>query len=345
MTAHPSFKLHIDNQLIELDTLEDLDLKSPWQTSIINFVSDFLSDKPIVNVQTSGSSGKPKQISLLKLRMRNSAEITGDFLKLKENDTALLCLSPDYIAGKMMLVRAMILGLDIYCIEPKKEFLQNLNLRFAFSAMVPLQAIANKKWLSKIDKLIIGGGSLSQRNIETLIQTHHKGLYQTFGMTETISHVALKRLSEPFYSGLKNISFSLSSNKTLVIGAPHLLDEPITTNDLVELKSNTAFQWLGRIDNIINSGAHKIIPEKVESIIGKILDVPFFVFGIQDECLGEKLILCIENEKSPIDLELLRTLELNRFEIPKEIYTTKQFIRTETGKIQRKKTIASLSLT
>lgn len=344
MKAHPSFKLHIENQAIELDTLEDLNLKSPWQTSIVSFMSDFLSDNSSVSVQTSGSTGKPKQISLLKSRMKNSAEMTGDFLKLKENDKALLCLSADYIAGKMMLVRAIILGLDMYCIEPKTEFLQNLNLQFAFSAMVPMQAMANRKWLSKIDKLIIGGASLSQKDTEILISANHKGLYQTFGMTETISHVALKHLSDPFYSGLKDISFSLSEKETLVIDAPPLLEEPIATNDLVELKSDTSFKWLGRIDNVINSGGYKIIPEKVESEIGKTLNAPFFVFGIQDTRLGEKLVLCIESEESGFDLEFLKTAELNRFEIPKEVYTTKQFIRTETGKIQRKKTIASLSL-
>lgn len=344
MEAHPLFKLHIDNQAIEFNKLEMPDLKPAWQLSIVNFVSDFLNDSPSIMVQTSGSTGKPKQISLLKSRMRNSAAMTGDFLKLKENDKALLCLSAEYIAGKMMLVRAMVLGLDMHCIEPKTEFLQNLNLQFAFSAMVPMQAMANRKYLSKIDKLIIGGGRLSQKDTETLVSANHKGLYQTFGMTETISHVALKYVSEPFYSGLKNITFSLSEKETLVIDAPHLLEKSIATNDLVELKSDTSFRWLGRIDNVINSGGYKIIPEKVENEIAKLLDVPFFVFGIQDERLGEKLVLCIEVEKSEFDLNLLGTVELNRFEIPKEVYTTKQFARTETGKIQRKKTIASLSL-
>ena len=158
-------------------------------------------------------------------------------------------------------------------------------------------------------------------------------------LTETISHVALKRISEKNYTALKGISFSLSEQGTLVIDAPNLLDEPITTNDLVELEFNTSFRWLGRIDNIINSGGHKIIPEKVEGEIGKKIKDAFFVFGLPDAKYGEKLVLFIEGVKNSISLSELKELELRTFEIPKEIHFLNTFIRTETGKIQRKSTV------
>ena len=339
MKAHPSFKLFIDNQAIDLDKLNQQKLNSSWQLSILNFIGDFLNDNPSVKVQTSGSTGKPKQIALQKIRMRNSAEMTGAYLKLKENNNALLCLSADYIAGKMMLVRSIVLGLEVHCYEPKTEFLQHINQHFTFSAMVPMQAMANLKWLTKIDTLIIGGGNLTRTDRDWLLRLNHSGLYQTFGMTETISHVALKLISDEYYTALKGISFSYSKNETLSIDAPQLLDEPIATNDLVELKSNTSFKWLGRIDNVINSGGYKIIPEKVEGEIGKQLETAFFVFGIEDEHFGEKLVLFIESENLEFDSGELQNLDLNRFEIPKEIFRLNQFIRTETGKIQRKQTV------
>ncbi len=339
MKAHASFKLCIDNQVIDLKNLKGYNLGAKWQLSILNFVRDFLNDNASVKVQTSGSTGKPKEIELLKSRMRNSAEMTSSFLDLKEKDKALLCLSADYIAGKMMLVRALILGLEIHCVEPDTSFLKDINQHFAFSAMVPMQAMANIQWLSKIDMLIIGGGSLSQTDTDTLIRTNHNGLYQTFGMTETISHVALKRISNPFYSALKDISFFLSEKQTLVINAPLLLDNPITTNDLVELKNNTSFKWLGRADNIVNSGGYKIIPEKIEAEIGKVVNTSFFVYGIDDTRYGEKLILFIENEKHDLNSTQLKGLNLNKFEIPKEIHGLKEFARTETGKVHRKKTV------
>jgi len=339
MKAYPLFKLFIDNQAVDLNNLAQSKFNSSWQLSIIKFVTDFSNDDTSINVKTSGSTGKPKQIELLKSRMRNSAEMTGSFLKLKENDKALLCLSADYIAGKMMLVRAMVLGLEIHCYEPKTEMLQKRNQHFAFSAMVPMQAMANLKWLSKIDTLIIGGGTLSQSDTNTLIESKHSGLYQTFGMTETISHVALKLISEKYYTALKDISFSLSQNETLVIDAPNLLDEPISTNDLVHLESNTSFEWLGRVDNVINSGGYKIIPEKVEIEIGRILRKPFFVAGIQDAQFGEKMVLFIEGENSEFKSNQLKELELNKFEIPKEVYFIEEFTRTDTAKIQRKTTV------
>ena len=339
MKAHPSFKIYIDNQVVDLTLLNRPGLDAAWQLTIINFIKDFQNDMPSLKVQTSGSTGTPKQITLLKSRMQNSAKMTGAFLNLKENDKALLCLSADYIAGKMMLVRAMVLGLELHCFEPKTGVLKTINLHFAFAAMVPMQAMANLASIKNIDKLIIGGGRLSKANISLLTKTNHRGLYQTFGMTETISHVALKLVSDKYYTALKDITFSLSQNKTLIINAPNLLHEPITTNDLVDLKSGTSFEWLGRIDNVINSGGFKIIPEKVEAEISKILEKPFFVFGIQDSRFGEKLVLFIEGEKRSFNSIELKSLELNRFEIPKNVLFLKQFKRTETGKIQRKATV------
>jgi O-succinylbenzoic acid--CoA ligase len=339
MKAHSSFKLFIDNQGINLENLEVYQLDKPWQLSILGFMKDFMSDAKAVKVQTSGSTGKPKVIDLNKEKMANSAKMTGSFLNLKEKDRALLCLSADFIAGKMMLVRAFVLGLEMHCFEPKTEVLKIIKQHFSFSAMVPIQAMASVEHLKQIETLIIGGGSLSAKDISTLRDTKHDGLYQSFGMTETISHVALKRISDKHYSALKGISFSSSENGTLVIDAPLLLDVPIVTNDLVELKSSTSFEWLGRLDNIVNSGGYKIIPEKVEAEIEKVLTKPFFVFGIKDSRYGEKLVLFIESESEELCIEDLKSTGLNKFELPKEIYLIKQFIRTETDKIKRTQTV------
>ncbi|CAM1367392.1 O-succinylbenzoic acid--CoA ligase [Tenacibaculum soleae] len=312
--------------------------------SIANFLSDWFHQKDFVTVQTSGSTGKPKPIQLKKEFMKNSALATGTFFNLKENTVALLCLSTDYIAGKMMLVRALTLGWQLDVVKPESNPLKGVEKQYDFSAMVPLQLRSSLNELHKIDKLIVGGGVVTA-DLIAAIQNISTKVFATYGMTETITHIAVKKLndlplmaeSRSVYKTLPNILLSKDDRNCLVIEAPKVTIEKIVTNDVVNIVSKTTFEWLGRIDNVINSGGVKLHPEKIEEKLSEIIEQRFFVSGIKDEVLGEKLILVIEGVKKEIDFSELNTL--SKFEIPKVVYFLPQFIETETKKIQRKKTL------
>lgn len=314
-----------------------------------HFLLNWLDESDIIVVQTSGSTGKPKEISLLKEHMVNSALATGEFFNCKENTKALLCLSANYIAGKMMLVRAMVLGWNIHLVAPSSNPLTSLNKVFDFVAMVPLQVENSLKELHKVKQLIIGGAPVSN-SLHKQIQQITTNCYATYGMTETITHIAVKKLNnyidvnKPFFQTLPNVILSQDERDCLVINAPKVSDEVIITNDIIKIHSKTSFEWLGRYDNVINSGGVKLFPEQIEKKLSNIIKECFFVVGLVDDILGEKLILVVE---SSVELGLSKSdfqkIGLSSYQIPKEIYTIPKFVRTETGKVQRKQTIALLS--
>ena len=233
-------------------------------SSVTSFLTDWFNEKDFVIVQTSGSTGKPKPIQLQKEFMKNSALATGVFFGLKENTTALLCLSTDYIAGKMMLVRALTLGWQLDIVEPDSNPLKSIKKQYDFSAMVPLQLRNSLNELHKINKLIVGGGVVSN-DLIVAIQNISTKVFATYGMTETITHIAVKKLNnftplrgattkQSVYKTLPNVLISQDDRNCLVIEAPKVTSEIITTNDVVKLISKTDFEWLGSYDNVINSG-------------------------------------------------------------------------------------------
>lgn len=323
--------------------------KTAWQQSFWNFIKTWLNNNDYVEVKTSGSTGTPKIIRLDKKRMIASAKATGDFFGLKPNDKALLCLPCDYIAGKMMVVRAMVLGLNLYSVEPTGNPLEKVeNEGFQFGAMIPLQVLNSLKnhrnKFENIEKMIIGGGVVDSSLLNKLQRVQNQ-CFATYGMTETITHVAVKTLNGTkktnLYQALQNVEFSKDKRDCLIINAPYLSENQIITNDIVKLYSKSNFEWLGRFDNVINTGGIKVNPEQIEQKIEPFIDSDFFIASANDEKLGSKVILVIENERK-INLNLLKKqfqTVLSKFEMPKLIYVLPQFERTETGKIQRKQTL------
>jgi len=323
------------------------------------FLSDWFSEEDFIQVQTSGSTGKPKSIQLKKEFMKNSAKMTGEFFNLQENTTALLCLSTDYIAGKMMLVRALILGWNLDVVEPNSNPLKKNKKKYDFSAFVPLQLENSLENINQIKTIIVGGGKVSN-SLQTKILSSTTAIFATYGMTETVTHVAIKKLNQfsslqlgtmkrSHFQILPNVTILKDNRNCLVINAPKLSVETIITKDIVELISETEFELLGRIDNVINSGGIKLHPEKIEDKLSAIISTRFFVAGILDEILGKKLILVVERQSSKTSKfqsllrEKINNLEtLSKFQKPKEIYFIPEFIETKTGKIQRKKNLELL---
>lgn len=312
----------------------------PFEKEIGNFLLDWFDARETLTVHTSGSTGKPKAIALKKEHMVNSAKATGAFFQLKPGDSALLCLSAGYIAGKMMLVRAMVLGLDIYPVAPSAQPLGHLKKNVDFAAMVPMQVTNSLPKLDKIKTLLIGGAPLSSE-LKHQLEGCSTAVYETYGMTETITHIAVRKLHEEFFRALPNVTLSQDERACLVIDAPLVCTNRIQTNDVVNLLSEVQFKWLGRFDNVINSGGIKLHPELIEGKIGAYLQMPFFVIGFPDGQLGEKLILVAETNRTATEIAtiLKSVTQLGSYEIPRKILTLTYFVRTENGKIRRNKSL------
>ncbi|MEN2398660.1 AMP-binding protein [Flavobacterium sp. MC2016-06] len=307
-----------------------------YERSIGEFLLDWFDDKDFIEMTTSGTTGLPKLVRLEKQAMIQSALATGDFFKLEPGNKALLCLPVQFIAGKMMLVRSFILGLELDVVSPSVEPLALNKKEYDFVAMVPLQVQNSIKALKKVKKLIIGGAKIDSALEEKLLPLKSE-IYETYGMTETITHIAAKRVGERAFSILPNVKIAKDKRDCLVISVASISDKPIVTNDLIELINDNQFVFLGRIDNVINSGGVKLIPEQIEAKLTGKINTRFFVTGVPDSVLGEKLILVIEGEKLDFAPDFFDVL--GKFEKPKEIVFVPKFKENENGKLLRKSSL------
>ena len=317
---------------------------SAFENSTFTFIQAWLLGENSFNLQTSGSTGTPKEICVTRNQLTKSAQRTIEALNLSEQDTALVCLDTKYIAGKMMVVRALEGNMKLMVVEPSSDALQKVSKPITFTALVPLQLQEILKHPDSFQKLnqmkaVIIGGAAVNSSLQKEITKLSCAVYATYGMTETVSHIALQRLNgdqaTEHFTVLSGIKIKTDERGCLVIDMPEF-SEPIVTNDLVEIISSNQFRWLGRFDNVINSGGFKISPEKIEKSLETILpSQAFFVTSIPDERLGEKLVLIIEGSRVTIDFS---RLHLHPYEIPKDVLYLPEFIRTETGKINRKET-------
>jgi len=327
-----------------------------FELSTFSFIKDWLSSIDKFSISTSGSTGTPKTIAITRDQMKASALMTIKALDLKKSDTALVCLNTQFIAGRMMLVRALVNNMRIVVLEPSTDPLLNLPLetKIDFAAFVPMQlyAMIESPSLNKINTLksiLVGGGSVSQSLESAIKKNITASTYQTYGMTETISHIALQLLNTPSQSPsfvtLPGIKINQDDRQCLEIEAPYLT-EKLTTNDIVEITTPTTFKWLGRWDNVINTGGIKIIPETLEADISTILEElnitnSFVVLGLPDEILGSKLILAFEGLLTLSKDKILSLLKqrLPKYMAPKEIMSIPEFSYTSTGKINRSSTL------
>ena len=271
--------------------------------SLEEFLSEWNNVSPFVHVQTSGSTGTPKTMRVEKQRMLNSARITCDFLGLQPGNTALLCMSLDYIAGKMMVVRALERHLKLMTIAPSGHPLSGLMEDIDFAAMVPMQVYNSlqvpeeRERLKQIRHLIIGGGAIDDA-LSDQLKDFPNAVWSTYGMTETLSHIALRHLNGPeaslWYTPFPSVSLSLSSDSCLIIDAPEVCPERLVTNDIAELSPDYRFRILGRKDNIICSGGIKIQAEELERQLRSLLHLPFIITKCPDEKFGEIIVLLTE---------------------------------------------------
>ena len=340
------------------------------------FLDEWNNPSPTVLVHTSGSTGKPKPMLVEKRRMEASARITCRFLGLHEGDTALLCMPLDYIAGKMMVVRALTCGLRLVSTEPKGT--PEWDGFIDFAAMVPLQVYnllndpAGRQRLRQIRHLIIGGGAIDDALARQLADFPHH-VWSTYGMTETLSHIALRRLNGPdasdWYTPFDGVTLSLTDDGCLVIDAPAVHDGPLVTNDIAECNTTLSerdcnatlskrdcnatlpkgerstpnascatqrFRILGRKDNVICSGGIKIQIEEVERLLHPHLHIPYLITRARDQQFGEVVVLLTED----YDVEPIRNIckrVLPKYWQPRHFLTIAQIPLTATGKPDRMK--------
>ena len=313
--------------------------------NIDEFLAEWNNDSEYVHVRTSGSTGVPKPMLVEKRRMLNSARITCDFLGLREGDTALLCMSLDYIAGKMMVVRSLERRLQLITVPPSGHPLANLSPQtshLSFVAMVPMQVYNSLKVpeecerLKQICHLIIGGGAIDDALAAALKSFPHH-VWSTYGMTETLSHIALRKLNGPdasdCYTPFPSVKVSLSDEGCLVIDAPEVCAEPLVTNDIAELCEGR-FRILGRKDNVICSGGIKIQIEEVERQLRPHLSLPFLITKRPDAKFGEVVVLLTEGSVDEARAVCERILP--KYYQPKVYLHVDKIPLTETGKPARK---------
>lgn len=314
------------------------------QTAFLNFLNDWNNSSAFIIQKTSGSTGTPKSIKIPKEKMKASAQMTIDFFSLNEKQNALLCISPAYIGGKMLVVRAILAKMKLFIAETKANPLSDLKINIDFCALTPYQVEhilrETPEQLNLIHKLIIGGAPVSSEMAKELAKFDCEA-YSTFGMTETVSHIALKKLvknNDTPFNAIGDVHFSTNDNQQLIIHSKKLGVTEMTTNDVVELLSPNSFHWLGRKDFVVNSGGIKLFPEKIEEKIRPILtETLFFLIGVKDSVLGEKLIgFCTRNIENN-ELEQIHQ-KLGKYEVPKQWITVKRFELTSSGKIDRLKT-------
>ncbi len=357
---------HYSNQeLIGLAKKGDqLPKEKQWLQPLYRFIGQWLDDSPTVRLQTSGSTGEPKIIIAPKKALIASAQATASFFRFKKGDTILLCLPADFIAGKMIIVRAFISGLNLFAIPPSTDALHLLGqaeiklaplvpiqLERLFDGSYPKSDIAGI--LNRIENILVGGTALNSSLYNYLACSAPPcdcACYVSYGMTETYSHIGLQKIDgkvkEKLFTAMDGVSFAVDHEARLIISAPHLGIDRLVTNDIARLHSATHFELLGRADNVINSGGLKIFPERVEEKLGQILqNCRYFIHGTADPVLGQIVTLFIESaaDKSIESAALPQKIRavVGEYENPRKIVHLERFYLTSSGKIQRRKTVES----
>lgn len=320
--------------------------KETWVKHIETFHKQWFDNSQSISVNTSGSTGKPKPIIITKKAMIASAKNTIAHFNIPKQANALLCLPANFIAGKMMIVRSIVGHWSLF-VTPPTSAIDFESKQFDFVAMTPHQVIATiakygSESFSNIKTLIIGGGEIPTNKLQ-VITNLPCSVFSTYGMTETITHIATKAIlneNQPYIT-LPGVKISVNKNNCLVIQTNYL-EQPIVTNDIVNLLGENKFEWIGRHDNVINSGGIKLVPEQLESELVKKWVNPFFFYGQTHNILGQQLVLVVTLNSNITELKTLLISTFEKLKLPKQIWIVNHFHFTETGKINRQKSVENV---
>lgn len=364
-----SYPMHELSNVCALPHLTD------YERQVLKFVQQWRSGQQTFTVYTSGSTGRPKAIRLSRTQMATSARLTVQALGLQAGDRALVCVSAEFIAGMMMLVRGLEFELPLTVVDPVSRPLANLSpgTSFEFTAMVPLQLQATlqgtpheRAMLDRMQGVLIGGAAFSMA-LEQQLQQVTAPLYHTYGMTETVSHIALRRLNGPHRSErfvpFEGVKLGQDARGCLTLSAAVTKQRILQTNDLVKLHADGTFQWVGRVDNVINTGGVKVQIEMVERALeawllheqdGVYADRRFFVGPIDHARLGQAVVAVIEGEPfgggdtlaPALETAIRRNLQqsLRRYETPRHFFFVAKLLETPSGKIDRRANLQRIAV-
>ena len=321
-----------------------------FHASLADFLTEWFDGTDTLKVHTSGSTGKPKELWVEKQRMVNSALATISFLGLEKGDSALLCMPLPYIAGKMVVVRSLVQGLNMQVVAPCGHPLANAEQIPDFVALTPMQVFNTLnvpeecERLKQVRHLIIGGGAVNA-DMAAVLKTFPNAVWSTYGMTETLSHIALRRLSGAeaslWYTPFNGVDVSPSAEDTLVIHAPKVCPEVLHTNDIVAFNEKGQFRILGRKDNTINTGGIKVQIEEVEiRLHAEVPSLPLMITSAPHPKFGEQIVLLVESQsddmREEVKVQLKEAIgQLPVYWQPKMIIVVPKLPQTGTGKPDR----------
>ena len=316
--------------------------ETEFERQVFAFCQAWRAGQTEFTFHTSGSTGEPKALVISRERFYFSAKMTGDWLKLEKGDVALLSLPPTYIAGAMVLVRALVHDLALILVEPCQNPLSQIPPQdIHLASFVPTQwatmldsGIQFSDYFKQAKGILLGGASVS----DSLRKDYGFPVYETYGMTETVSHIAYRTWNQSYFQTLPGVQIAQTDEDCLLICAPVTENKWIETRDVVELVASGQFVLKGRLDRVINSGGLKLQPEKIEQVYRSLTPLPLFVAGIPDAFWGSKLVLFLESS-IPFSFSVEPGL-LSSAEIPKEIICLPSFIKTASAKIDTAKTVA-----
>lgn len=318
------------------------DIAEEWEQCLYDFMLQWLSDSDEIALQTSGSTGQPRQIVFPKSAFEASARATINYFDIQPDSNLLLCLPAQYVAARLMVVRAFVGNCNLVILPPSGNPLAQLTVPIDFAALVPLQvsnalSLCPEKF-ALISKMIVGGSSVSD-TLKAQLASVTTSVWETYGMTETLTHVAVKQVNGmdgDCFEALPGVTFSKNDSDCLVVYAPHIATNEVATNDIVQLVDNKRFTLLGRADCVINTGGVKVQAEIIEAKLSALISIPFAVFGSPDERLGQQVTLVVEGKKLDFNFELLfQKAELTKFEWPRLIVECQKLPLTDSGKIKR----------
>ncbi len=327
------------NKLIREKLMPETD---EWERLVFEFVKQWVDGSEYFEFKTSGSTGTPNVLTFSRVALVASANSTLTFFQLKPRMVALLCLPMMYVAAKMMVVRALVGGLNLLAVKPSSLVEIPNDIKIDFAAMVPLQVatLLNQKssGFENISTLIIGGASVDD-DLHTKLQKVSTTCWETYGMTETLTHVAVRDIKNQSlnnaFKALPSIKFDADERGCLIIHAPNIQTKPLVTNDMVNLLNDCEFEWLGRADWVINSGGIKVSPEQVEKNLANHISVPFAITSLPDVKLGECVVLVLEGGNKLNSSELVKKTNLLSYHVPRKQISIEQLPLLENGKLDR----------
>jgi len=339
--------MNLNQKMVKL-----IEIHSDQEQHFNHFIKEWEDYNDYIEIETSGSTGRPKKIKLLKQSMRVSATNTIEFFNLKENDCLFLCLPLHTIAAKMMIIRAIVGKMRLVVHKPSKNPLKELNHDVKLISLTPMQMkyVIDESFhkTSMIQNILLGGAPVDYKLEQKLKEIDSCSIFHSYGMTETASHVAIRKIDEhqsDLFNAINGVSFTQTKDGCLIINYPAFQNEKIETNDVVDLKTNDSFIWKGRKDFVINTGGVKVHAEELENVIASFFTKPFFISSIQDSYLGSKIIMIIESKIELDDKKILAQIStlVPPYSVPKEIYYLTTFERTKSGKLNRKKSLSNVS--